>query len=269
MTTGEFGGDYEMPSGTSLAHSIMGQAMSMQGFDIFLGGAQETAAPAPHQNYEPNEGHKTVPTREEYNGETSGDVPTGNAHDDWDHDGVPTGVRLQQELSHISETIRQLNCTLAGLPYLDHRSFIWPETEDQYAMKEELEEAMVKEVERLSGYMPVLERRVQQCQENLGRIEADAAKLHRKEPEEHYTEAQDTQRKRCFNALHDKDSASIVLAEAQVVLAVSRKKKFPGREPARQFPFPGAKPGDMPRDSQGSGSQTRSDKPTREMDRAH
>jgi hypothetical protein len=207
-----------------------------------------------------------MPTREQYDSETSGDVPRGNAHDDWGHDGVPAGVQLQQELSHISETIRQLNGILASLPHLDHRSCIWPETEDQYARKEELEEELVKDVGRLNGYMPVLERRVQQCQENLGRIEADAGKLGHKEPEEHYTEAQDAQNKQCFRALNDKDAASIVLAEAEVVLAVSRKKKFPGRRPARQFPFPGAEPGDMPRDSQGSGSQTDSDNPTREME---
>ena len=38
----------------------------------------------------------------------------------------------------------------------------------------------------------------------------------------------------------------VVLAEAQAVLDVARKKKFPGGNPERQFPFPGAKPGEMP-----------------------
>jgi hypothetical protein len=31
--------------------------MSVEGFDIVLGGVQEMAAPAPYQNYEPDEGH--------------------------------------------------------------------------------------------------------------------------------------------------------------------------------------------------------------------
>jgi hypothetical protein len=125
-------------------------------------------------------------------------------------------------------------------------SFIWPETEDQYATKEELEEEVDREVRKLISYMPVLEGRVQRYRQNLGHIEAGSAKLKREEPLESFAEAQEAQRKQYLEAVHDKDSASIVLAEALAVLSVSRKKKFPGRKPVQQSPFPGAKPGDMP-----------------------
>jgi hypothetical protein len=149
---------------------------------------------------------------------------------------------------------------------LTQASFVWPETEDQYARKENLEEKLASEVEKLTGYMPVLENRVQQCRRDRTLIQADMAKLNREEPRRYYSEAREVQEKRCLEAVYDKDTASIVLAEAQAVLDVSRKRKFPGRKPVRQFPFPGAEPGDVARRSPSSGSQAHPDNLGEEME---
>ena len=191
--------------------------------------------------------------------EIRGEKPRNNANVKYDSGGVPEGAELRQELSHASELTHQLDCSHSGLPHLTQASFIWPETEDQYAMKEELEEELSCEVNKLIRYMPVLESRIRRYRQNLGRIEAGSTKLNREEPFEHFAEAQEAQRKQYLEAVHDKDSASIVLAEAQAVLNVSRKKTFPGGQPVRQFPFPGAKPGDVPRGPQASCPPTPAD----------
>ena len=183
------------------------------------------------------------------------DRPANSANAKRESGGVPEGAELRQELSYISDLSRQLSCAISSLPRLTQASFIWPETEDQYAMKEELEEKLASEVQKLTGYMPVLEDRVQRCRRDRARIQADSARLNHEEPSQCYSEAQEAQEKQCLEVVYEKDAATIVLAEAQAALEVSRTRKFPGRKPVRQFPFPGAKPGDLPPRSQSSGSQ--------------
>ncbi len=163
-----------------------------------------------------------------------------------DSTGVPEGVSLREELYRTAELVRQLNSVQNSLPHLTEESFIWPETEDQYAGKEELQSELTGQVRRLLGYMPTLQSRIRRYRHNLERIEADSARLNHNEPIEHYEQAQESQRRRYIEAVYDKDSASIVLAEAQAVLNVARKKPFPGRKPVRQYPFKGAKLGDLP-----------------------
>ena len=179
----------------------------------------------------------------------------------YDYNSVPESVRLRQKISHAPELIHQLNCAISGLPNLNEASYIWPETEDQYAIKEELEEELISEVQKLADYMPVLEKRIKQYNQNLGHIQDDSKKLNNQEPREYYSQAQEAQKKKCTEAVYDKDAISIILTEAKAVLEISRKKKFPGRKPVRQFPFPGAKSGDPPHSGQSCGPQAQSEKP--------
>ena len=185
---------------------------------------------------------------------------------EYDYNSVPESVRLRQKISHVSELSHQLNSTLSGLPNLTEASHIWPETEDQYAIKEELEEELISEIQKLVDYMPVLEKRIKQFNQNLRHIQNDSKKLNNQEPREYYSQAQEVQKKKCTEAVYDKDAISIILDEAQAVLNVSRKKKYPGRKPVRQIPFPGAKPGDPPRSGQFSSSQAQSEKTHDHMD---
>jgi hypothetical protein len=197
--------------------------------------------------------------KDEQDREIPRDKPANSANASHESGAVPEGTELRQELSNTSDLSRQLKSTLSGLPHLTQASFIWPETEDQYAIKEELEGELMAKVENLTDYMPVLENRVQQRQRDRAQIQADSEKLNHEEPADCYAEAQEAQQKRCLEAVYDKDAASIVLAEAQAVLEVSRTRNFPGRKPVRQFPFPGAKPGDLPPHSQSSGCQAHPD----------
>ena len=162
------------------------------------------------------------------NGDTSGEV------DRW--------VELQKERAHVSKLVDQLNKTISDLPEVNEKSVIWPEMEERYAMKGEIEKELASGIEKLKGYIPLLETEVQRCLENLRRIEGDSAKLNRQEPRESYSEAQEAAKKQCFSAVGHRDATAAVLAQAQTVLDVSRKKKFPGDPPQRQSPLPEKNP---------------------------
>ena len=170
-------------------------------------------------------------------GDGSDNSNTGAAH---------RGIELQKKLAEVSRLAGQLNRSVSSQPRLTGDSHIWPETEDQYAIKEEGEAELLSEVETLRGYMPLLERDVRHNGEALQRIQDDSGKLNLQEPRECYSQAEEAARRQYLGAVHDRDTVAVVLVEAQAVLDVSREKKFPGKDPVRQFPFPGAKPGEMP-----------------------
>jgi hypothetical protein len=176
------------------------------------------------------------------------------------YNNVPEGIGLRDRISHISKLVNQLDSMLSGLSNVTETSYIWPETEDQYAIKQELEEEIIPEIQKLIEYIPILENRIERINHNLERIQGDTKRLNSQEPIEHYFKAQEAQKKKRDKAVSDKDAISIILAEAQAVLNVSRKKKFPGRKPVRQFPFPGAKPGELLPRGQSRSSQDQSKK---------
>ncbi|MCK4783429.1 MAG: hypothetical protein KAV87_06735, partial [Desulfobacteraceae bacterium] len=90
--------------------------------------------------------------------------------------------------------------------------------------------------------------------------QGDSARLNRQEPRMSYSKAEEATKEQLFAAVGARDATVAVLARAQAALHISRKKKFPGRNPQRQFPFPGAKPGDMPKSSQSTSTQSHPEK---------
>ena len=204
-------------------------------------------------------------TNNERYDEPFGSTPDNNSNNNNTSGAAHRGVQLQEKLAHISKLVDQLNST-SRLPHLNEDSLIRPEDQDQYAIKEEIEQELTSEVETLTGYMSLLNRDVQQCMEVMQSIESDSTKLHCQEPKECYSEAEEAAKKEYFNAVRDRDAAAVTFAKAQAVLDISRNKKFPGKAPVRQFPFPGAKPGDMSDPSQSSGTQSGQDKLDDEVD---
>jgi hypothetical protein len=169
-------------------------------------------------------------------------------------------ITIQQEQTRVSKLADQVSLMLSSLQHLDEKSVIWPEVEERWAIKEEQEKELSSGIDKLQQYFPFLEREVQQSKENLQRIEDDLSRLNRQEPKESYSKAKETAEKQYFDAVGSKDSISAVLAKAQMVLDASRKKRFPGRKPMRQFPSSGAKSGGEPKFSQSTGSQSSSKK---------
>ena len=166
------------------------------------------------------------------------------------------GIEVQMKCARVSRLADYLEKILPRLHHMDEKSVIAPEMEDDYAMKEETEKELARGIEELNEDLPILEKEVQRCRENLQRIEGDSAKLNRREPMRSYLEAQAETKQQLFAAVGARDATVAVLARAQAVLHISQKKKFPGREPQRQSPFPGAKPGDTPKSSRSTGTQS-------------
>jgi len=163
-----------------------------------------------------------------------GPKPDSNSNNGDSSGEVDRWVDLQKERAYVSKLVDQLNKTISGLPEINEKSVVWPEMEERYAMKGEIEKELAFGIEKLKGYMPLLETEVQRCLENLRCIEGDSAKLNRQKPRESYSEAQEAAKKECFSAVGHRDATTAILAQAQTVLDVSRKKKFPGKTPQRQ-----------------------------------
>lgn len=154
--------------------------------------------------------------------------------------GVTRGAELRHVLAQVSEDINGLESAMNSLPHVDNQARSeCPFAEELYAQKEELERQVTEDVGRLLGYMRAIDHDIARCRNNLARIRADSAKLNRDEVRDCFSAAEEAAQRKCREALQDKDAISIVLARAEAVLKVSRTRKFPGREPQRQFPFPG------------------------------
>jgi len=99
-------------------------------------------------------------------------------------------IDVQMKCARVSRLADQLEKILPRLHHLDEKSVIAPEIEEQYAMKEETEKELAGGIKELNEDLPLLEKEVQRCRENLQRIEGDSAKLNRREPMRSYLEAQ-------------------------------------------------------------------------------
>jgi len=165
-------------------------------------------------------------------------------------------MEVQRKCADVSGLANRLEEILPRLHQLDEKSVIAPKMEDDYAMKEETEKELARGIEELNEYLPRLEKEVQQCRENLQRIESDAAKLNRPEPLEKYLIAQAETKEQLFAATGARNETVAVLARAEAVLHISQKKKFPGRKPQRQSPVPGAEPDDTPKPSPSTDTKT-------------
>ena len=169
-------------------------------------------------------------------------------------------MEVQKKCAEVSRHADYLEKILPRLHHLDEKSVVAPEMENDYAMKEETEKELARGIEELNEHLPILEKEVQRCRENLQRIEGDSAKLNRREPMRSYLEAQAETKQQLFAAVGARDATVAVLARAQAVLHISQKKKFPGRNPQRQSPSPDAKPRDTPKSSQAKGTPSPSEK---------
>ncbi len=169
-------------------------------------------------------------------------------------------MELQKERDHVSKLSDQLSRTISSLQRLDEKSVIWPETEERWAIKEEVEVELAAGIERLERDIPFLEKEVQRSKKNLQQIKTDSEKLNHQEPRESYSQAEEAAKKEYFAAVGNRNATTAVLTKAQMVLDTSRRKKFPASQPRRQFPFPGAKPGDKPKPSQSTDSQSHAGK---------
>lgn len=148
--------------------------------------------------------------------------------------GCPRGPELQREIRYFMQKVTELEAAMA-LPHVDKRGGSeCPFAEDLYAEKERLEREVLTGVTRLSGYLLTLEKWIENCRENIERIEGDGQKLHGAEAQGCYSDAVNHLQTEYRRAVQDKDAVSIAVKKAKAVLQVSSTRKFPGREPQKR-----------------------------------
>jgi hypothetical protein len=155
-----------------------------------------------------------------------------------DANGADTSdwIQLQQALAHVCDLTGQLEKHISTLPNLATHDHIYPEMEERYAIKEEIEKELSEAAVKLGGLFIQLERRVDCYRRNLERIGADVTKLNHPELQPDYSQAQEAARKQYAEGLRYRDRMAVALTKARSVLEVARRKKFPDRKPHRQTP---------------------------------
>ena len=149
------------------------------------------------------------------------------------------GTRLRDELASISKLVGELETATSSLPYVrEDGESECPFAENLYAKKEELEGQVSGKVNLLGGYLMELDAERLRCQKELDKIQEDYKKLNLQETSDHYAEAVLIQKEKCRSIEEDKDAVSVVLVKAKAVLKMAKERKFPGKKPQEQFPFP-------------------------------
>lgn len=168
-------------------------------------------------------------------------------------DSVPRGKSLRRELANISGKVKESESVVSSLPYVsaDGSSECgWAQS--LYARKEELETEVRGKISLLANYLMWFDAEMLRCLENLKKIQADYARLNNQEPQDCYARAIRDEQDRCRSLQDDRDAVSIVLTKAKAVVAMSEKRKFPGKEPQQQYSIPTGMPGAVVGGLQGS-----------------
>ena len=145
---------------------------------------------------------------------------------------------LGPKINQVESQIKNLDSKTSILPRVDEDgSSECPFAEDLYAQKEEAEQELINGIRVLEGFLPVLEREIARCRNNLNRIRADASGLNRQEAKNGYSQAENQQKYQYQKFVEDRKNVLFVLKKANLVLEIARSKKYPGRQPRRSSPF--------------------------------
>ena len=145
---------------------------------------------------------------------------------------------LWQKVNQVEGQIKNLDSKTSILPRVDEDGGSeCPFAEDLYAQKEEAERELTKGIQKLEGFLPVLDREIARCRNNMNRIKADASSLNRQEAKNGYSQAEKQQRYQYQKNVEDRKKVLFVLKKANLALEIAQSKKFPGRKPQRSSPF--------------------------------
>jgi DNA repair exonuclease SbcCD ATPase subunit len=140
-------------------------------------------------------------------------------------------------LASFLKDVDDLERATTSLPHVEEDgSSECPFSGELYAKKEELEEKVTSGVNRLHDCLADLAKEIQRCKANLGRIQADSAKLNLQETQDCYSEAESEQQRQYRHVVQDREAILVALGKAEAVLKISRTRKSPGGTPRRQTP---------------------------------
>jgi hypothetical protein len=103
-----------------------------------------------------------------------------------------------------------------------------PFAEGLYAEKEELTERVEKESKKIRPYLEIVDREVERCVANLGRINSDGNSLSLDVAREKYGQAKRAQEAEYEKAIQQRRALIGLMAWAAKAIAEARSKVFPG-----------------------------------------
>jgi hypothetical protein len=141
---------------------------------------------------------------------------------------LPTTDNLKTFLTQVLRETEELRSATA-LPDVDKDGGSeCPFAEKLYHRKEKAEFALSCSVKQLNDYIRLAEDRILQAQSNLSRIQADQSRLRGSGAIDCYQDAQNAQDREVHYYIAIRDQMLQVLSKAEIVLGLSRTKKYPG-----------------------------------------
>lgn len=141
---------------------------------------------------------------------------------------LPTTDDLKTFLTQVLRETEELDRATA-LPDVDKDGGSeCPFAEKLYHRKEKAEFALSCSVKRLNDYIRLAEDQILQAQSNLSLIQADQGRLQGSGAIDYYQDAQNAQNREVHYYVAIRDQMLQVLSKAEIVLALSRTKKYPG-----------------------------------------
>lgn len=118
--------------------------------------------------------------------------------------------------------------------------------EDLYADKEEAAEKVAQRLRDISGYMPLVEREITRCCNNLTTISSDKGRLRDDEAIAQYQHALRAQQHHYQKAVERRKALQELIQQAEQLLSKANAKQYPGKKPKKRFRPPAGAFGGLP-----------------------
>jgi len=139
-------------------------------------------------------------------------------------------------LHDTAEAIKKLESKMSYLPMIDaNGNSDCPFAEELYAQKEEAEQKVVREVDCLRHFLPLLDQQIARCRSNQSQVQSYAEKLAGPDVKNRYAAAKEILERQYIEATQDRKEALFVLDKAKLALERSRQRQWPGEAPQRRW----------------------------------
>ena len=164
-----------------------------------------------------------------------------------DEDTIKGEVRLENFhlVANVTERmIQELDRRVSNLPVVVDTSGLCTrdQYEDFYAQKQQAESKLVRVLNRLEQYFPILDSEIARCRSNLDHVRNDSGKLSSPDARNRYLGAEKPLMHQYISACGKRKRAEFLRKKAHLVLKRSREKKWPGGTPRRRQPPPDPQP---------------------------
>ena len=110
-----------------------------------------------------------------------------------------------------------------------------PFAEDLYAAKEEAVAKVTDRLQKMRGYLPLIEREISRCTKNRNTLNSDRQKLHDENAREQYQFALHAQQYQYQKAVDQKKALLELIRRAEQLLKHANAKQYQGKKPEKRF----------------------------------